>query len=101
MFPISSLFHFVRGLKKVSDPRSKQGQFHPFRTILAIVLLGLIAIEDGKQIKDADGNEDVSGVVAWSSEVAGIIFAFLFSELEFDRAVMEVFQGAGSEQSIF
>jgi hypothetical protein len=42
MFPISSLSHFVRCLKKVRDPRSKQGQSHPFSTILAIVFLGLI-----------------------------------------------------------
>jgi hypothetical protein len=42
MFPITSLSHFVRSLKKVRDPRSKQGQSHPFSTIIAIVFLGLI-----------------------------------------------------------
>jgi len=42
MFPPSSLSHFVRCLKKVRDPRSKQGQSHPFSAILAIVFLGLI-----------------------------------------------------------
>ena len=42
MFNTSSLKHFVRCLKKVRDPRSKQGQSHPFSSILAIVVLGLI-----------------------------------------------------------
>jgi len=42
MFTIASLSHFVRCLKKVRDPRSQQGQSHPFSTILAIVFLGLI-----------------------------------------------------------
>ena len=42
MFTTSSLKHFVRCLKKVHDPRSKQGQSHPFSTILAIIVLGLI-----------------------------------------------------------
>ena len=42
MFNITSLSHFVRCLKKVRDPRSKQGQSHPFATILAIIILGLI-----------------------------------------------------------
>ena len=34
---------FVQCLKKVPDPRSKHGQSHPFRTVLAIVFLGLLA----------------------------------------------------------
>jgi hypothetical protein len=34
---------FVQCLKKVPDPRSKQGTCHPSSTILAIVLLGLLA----------------------------------------------------------
>lgn len=42
MLNIVSLSHFVRCLKKVRDPRSKQGQSHPFSSILAIVFLGLI-----------------------------------------------------------
>jgi hypothetical protein len=42
MFKIKSLAHFVQCLKKVRDPRSKQGQSHPFSTILAIIFLGLI-----------------------------------------------------------
>jgi len=33
----------VQCLKKVPDPRSKRGKSHPFPTILAIVLLGLLA----------------------------------------------------------
>jgi hypothetical protein len=42
MFSISFLSHFVRCLKKVRDPRSKQRQPHPFSTILAIIFLGPI-----------------------------------------------------------
>ena len=38
-----SLELFVQCLKKVPDPRSKQGTSQPFRTILAIIFLGLIA----------------------------------------------------------
>jgi len=38
-----SLKIFVQCLKKVPDPRSKRGQSHRFLTILAIVLLGLLA----------------------------------------------------------
>jgi len=34
---------FVQYLNKVPDPRSKQGQSHPFSTIISIVLLGLLA----------------------------------------------------------
>ena len=34
---------FVQCLKKVPDPRSQRGKSHPFPTILAIVLLGLLA----------------------------------------------------------
>jgi hypothetical protein len=34
---------FVQCLKKVPDPRSKQGVSQPFQTILAVVFLGLIA----------------------------------------------------------
>lgn len=34
---------FVRCFKKVPDPRSKRGVSHPFPTILAVVLLGLLA----------------------------------------------------------
>jgi len=33
---------FVRCLKKVPDPRSRRGVSHPFVTLLAIVLLGLL-----------------------------------------------------------
>ena len=33
---------FVQCLKKVPDPRSKHGTYHPFRTILALVFLGLL-----------------------------------------------------------
>jgi len=33
----------VQCLKKVPDPRSQRGQSHRFLTILAIVLLGLLA----------------------------------------------------------
>ena len=42
MLNIASLSHFVRCLKKVRNPRSQQGQSHPFSTILAIIFLGLI-----------------------------------------------------------
>ena len=38
-----SLKIFVQSLKKEPDPRSKRGQSHRFLTILAIVLLGLLA----------------------------------------------------------
>ena len=38
----ASLEIFVQCLKKVPDPRSKRGQSHPFSTILAIVILGLL-----------------------------------------------------------
>ena len=34
---------FVQCLKKVPDPRSKQGVSQPFQTILAVVFLGLVA----------------------------------------------------------
>ena len=34
---------FVERLKKVPDPRSKRGKSHPFATVLALVLLGLLA----------------------------------------------------------
>ena len=34
---------FVQCLKKVPDPRSKKGVSHPFRTLLAVALLGLLA----------------------------------------------------------
>ena len=34
---------FAQALKKVPDPRSKRGQSHPFHTLLALTLLGLIA----------------------------------------------------------
>ena len=34
---------FVQRLKKVPDPRSKQGISQPFQTALAIVFLGLLA----------------------------------------------------------
>jgi hypothetical protein len=40
--PTDSLAHFVHCLNKVPDPRSKQGTSHPFRTILALVFLGLL-----------------------------------------------------------
>ena len=33
---------FVECLKKVPDPRSKRGKSHPFPTVLALVLLGLL-----------------------------------------------------------
>jgi hypothetical protein len=39
----ASLKIFVQCLRKVPDPRSKRGQSHRFLTILAIVLLGLLA----------------------------------------------------------
>jgi len=38
----STLTLFVQCLKKVPDPRSKHGTSHPFRTILALVFLGLL-----------------------------------------------------------
>jgi len=38
----SSLSLFVQCLKQVPDPRSQQGISHPFRTILALVFLGLL-----------------------------------------------------------
>ena len=34
---------FAQSLKKVPDPRSKQGTSHPCSTLLAVVLLGLLA----------------------------------------------------------
>jgi len=34
---------FAECLEKVPDPRSKQGTCHPCNTLLAIVLLGLLA----------------------------------------------------------
>ena len=37
------LKNFANCLSSVPDPRSKQGQSHPFSTIMAIVLLGLLA----------------------------------------------------------
>jgi len=39
----ASLEIFVESLKKVPDPRSKHGKSHPFPTVLALVLLGLLA----------------------------------------------------------
>jgi len=42
MFSPDSLAFFVQCLKKVPDPRSKRGKSHPFPTVLAIVLLGLL-----------------------------------------------------------
>ena len=39
----ASLEIFVASLKKVPDPRSKHGKSHPFFTVLALVLLGLLA----------------------------------------------------------
>ena len=39
----ASLEIFVESLKKVPDPRSKRGKSHPFPTVLALVLLGLLA----------------------------------------------------------
>jgi len=41
-FPTDSLTHFVQCLQQVPDPRSKHGTSHPFRTILALVFLGLL-----------------------------------------------------------
>jgi len=38
----STLPLFVHCLKKVPDPSSKHGTSHPFRTILALVFLGLL-----------------------------------------------------------
>jgi hypothetical protein len=38
-----SLTAFVQCIKKVPDPRSERGQSHPFHTVLALILLGLIA----------------------------------------------------------
>jgi len=38
----SSLPLFVHCLNQVPDPRSKHGVYHPFRTILALVFLGLL-----------------------------------------------------------
>jgi hypothetical protein len=38
-----SLTAFVQSINKVPDPRSERGQSHPFRTILALIFLGLIA----------------------------------------------------------
>jgi hypothetical protein len=40
--PAGSLEIFVQCLKKVPDPRTKRGKSHPFPTILAIVLPGLL-----------------------------------------------------------
>ncbi len=37
------LKNFANCLNSVSDPRSKQGQSHPFATKLAILVLGLLA----------------------------------------------------------
>jgi hypothetical protein len=42
MFDVSFLQHFVRSLKKIPDPRSQQGQSHPFPPLLALLVLGLI-----------------------------------------------------------
>jgi hypothetical protein len=39
----NSLEIFVDCLKKVPDPRSKQGVSHPFHTALAVIFLGLLA----------------------------------------------------------
>jgi hypothetical protein len=39
----NSLEIFVQCLKKVPDPRSKQGVSHPFHTALAVIFLGLLA----------------------------------------------------------
>ena len=41
--PAVALDIFVQCLKKVPDPRSKQGVSQPFQTVLAVVLLGLLA----------------------------------------------------------
>jgi hypothetical protein len=38
----TSLEIFAECLNKVPDSRSKQGVFHSFRTILALVFLGLL-----------------------------------------------------------
>jgi len=38
----SALPLFAHCLKQVPDPRSKHGTYHPFRTILALVFLGLL-----------------------------------------------------------
>ena len=37
----SGLTLFVHSLNQVPDPRSKHGTYHPFRTILALVFLGI------------------------------------------------------------
>jgi hypothetical protein len=39
----NALTLFAQSLKKVPDPRSKQGTTHPCSTLLAVVLLGLLA----------------------------------------------------------
>ena len=38
----SGLTLFVQCLNQVPDPRSKHGTYHPFRTLLALVFLGLL-----------------------------------------------------------
>ena len=43
MFPSRTLAIFVECLKKVPDPRSQRGQGHTFRTVLALIFLGLLA----------------------------------------------------------
>jgi hypothetical protein len=43
MSATASLEIFVESLKRVPDPRSKRGKSHPFSTVLALVLLGLLA----------------------------------------------------------
>jgi hypothetical protein len=40
---IDPLSQFVQSLEQVPDPRSQQGQSHPFSTILGVVFLGLLA----------------------------------------------------------
>ena len=46
----ASLDIFVQCLNNVPDPRSKQGVSQPFQTALAIVLIGLLAANAGRQI---------------------------------------------------
>ncbi|GHV66015.1 hypothetical protein AGMMS49587_20610 [Spirochaetia bacterium] len=43
MFGQSLLEMFVQSLKHVHDPRSQHGVSQPFRTVLTITLLGLLA----------------------------------------------------------
>jgi hypothetical protein len=55
MSAVHSLELFVECLNKVPDPRSKQGVSHQFRTILALVFLGLVA-----------GVPDLAKIQRWS-----------------------------------